>query len=93
MQKLANKVAPYYPRRPGTLRSIALAMAREGAHIVICDINPDSMAEAVKEIEAEGVRALGVRCDVSSVESVEHMFAQTKEPFEEPYISSSITLQ
>ena len=52
-------------------KSIAEAMVKEGASVVICDINP----EATKDIEAISRSCLGVVCDVSSVENVESMFA------------------
>ena len=81
MKKLQDKVALITGGGQGLGKSIALAMAREGANIVICDINEDTMVDAVQEIEAEGVKALGVRCDVSSSVSVESMFTQAKEHF------------
>jgi 3-oxoacyl-[acyl-carrier protein] reductase len=56
-------------------------MAREGAQIAICDINPATLAGAAKDIESEGAQCLTIQCDISSVESVERMFAQTKERF------------
>ena len=41
-------------------------MAREGAGIVICDINSDTLPTAAAEIEALGRPCLALRCDVSS---------------------------
>jgi len=79
--KLAHRVALITGGGQGLGKAIALAMACEGANIVICDVNRETMAEGVKEIEAEGVQALGVQCDVSSVKSVDLMFAQVKERF------------
>jgi 3-oxoacyl-[acyl-carrier protein] reductase len=75
--KLENKVALVTGGAQGLGKAIALALAKEGASVVICDINPDTPAEAAKEIEGQAAPCLGVRCDVSSVESVQKMFAQT----------------
>lgn len=81
MSRLQDKVALVTGGAQGLGKAIAVAMAKEGADIVICDINPDTLASATKEIEAFGRSCLGVLCDVSSVESVESMFAQTVERF------------
>ena len=41
---------------------------------MICDLNEEGLANTVTEIEQLGAQALGVRCDVSSSESVTEMF-------------------
>lgn len=79
--KLKDKVALITGGAQGLGKSIALAMVKEGASVVICDINPTTLADATKEIEAAGGSCLGVLCDVSSVESVDKMFTQAAERF------------
>jgi 3-oxoacyl-[acyl-carrier protein] reductase len=79
--KLKNKVALVTGGGQGLGKTIAEAMVKEGASAVICDINPDTLKAATKDIEALGGSCLGVVCDVSSVESVEKMFAQAVERF------------
>ena len=79
--KLQDKVALITGGAQGLGKSIALAMAREGANIVICDINPDTIPTAAAEIEALGRQCLGVRCDVSSSDSVREMYAQIADRF------------
>ncbi|MDM0117172.1 SDR family oxidoreductase [Variovorax sp. J22R133] len=74
--KLKNKVALITGGAQGLGKSIALAMAGEGANIVICDINAKTLPGAQAEIEATGVRCLGVQCDVSSVASVADLFKE-----------------
>ena len=76
MKKLSNRVAVITGGAQGLGKSIALAMAEEGANIVICDINAKTLPGAQAEIEATGVRCLPVQCDVSSVESVANLFRQ-----------------
>jgi 3-oxoacyl-[acyl-carrier protein] reductase len=77
VMKLKDKVALITGGGQGLGKSIAVAMAKEGASTVICDINPETLATAAKEIEAFGMPCLGVVCDVSSVTNVEQMFSQT----------------
>jgi 3-oxoacyl-[acyl-carrier protein] reductase len=76
MKKLSNRVAVITGGAQGLGKAIALAMANEGANIVICDINAKTLPDAQAEIEATGVRCLPVQCDVSSVESVANLFRQ-----------------
>jgi NAD(P)-dependent dehydrogenase (short-subunit alcohol dehydrogenase family) len=75
--KLANKVALITGGAQGLGKAIALAMAKEGAHAVVCDINTKTLPEAQAEIEATGVRCLAAKCDVSSVENVANLFRET----------------
>jgi NAD(P)-dependent dehydrogenase (short-subunit alcohol dehydrogenase family) len=55
----------------GIGRGIALAFARRGDDIAICDVHEERLASTVAELEALGVGALGRRCDVSSDADVE----------------------
>jgi pteridine reductase len=55
-------------------RAIALALAERGAHVAINYNRSAKPAErTVKEIEAFGVRAFAVRCDIAHVDQVEEM--------------------
>lgn len=49
----------------GIGRATALAMAREGADIMIADLDERGAKEAATEVRALGRRALGIRCDVA----------------------------
>ncbi len=53
----------------GLGRNYALALAKEGCNVAICDIRPEVM-EVAKEIEALGVKALAFSADVSKPENV-----------------------
>ena len=79
--KLANKVAVITGGAQGLGKTIALAMATEGANVVIGDINEKALPEAKAEIEAAGVSCLPVKCDVTSVESVANLFRETVTSF------------
>ena len=55
----------------GIGKAIALAMAQQGANIVINDVNMESAQEVVAEIEAMGRQAIAVKADVTAEEQVE----------------------
>ena len=67
MGQLENKVAIVTGAARGLGRAYALAMAREGAAVLVCDVN--SCDETVAAIAAAGGRAKGVRTDVSDMAS------------------------
>ncbi len=62
---LENKVALITGSGRGIGREIALKMASEGASIVIADIDEKTMAEALAEVQAKGVKAMSVKMDIS----------------------------
>lgn len=66
----------------GIGREIALAFAKEGSDIVICDVNQDALAVTRKEIEALGRRAEAFVVDVTSLSQVEEMVNKTLDKFQ-----------
>jgi NAD(P)-dependent dehydrogenase (short-subunit alcohol dehydrogenase family) len=77
--RLAGKVAIVTGAASGIGRATALLMAREGASVVVADLNGDGAAAVVKEIEAAGGRAVGHSVDVAEEASVVAMIeAATK---------------
>ncbi|MDP2918742.1 MAG: SDR family oxidoreductase [Dehalococcoidia bacterium] len=71
-----NKVAVITGGASGIGRSTAVALAKMGANIVIVDVNRERMAEAQREIEALGRRALTIQCDVAKYDDVTSMAKQ-----------------
>jgi 3-oxoacyl-[acyl-carrier protein] reductase len=63
----------------GIGRAIAERLASEGAGIVVADVLAEEAGETARELERGGVRALAVRMDVSSSESVSSVFAEVRE--------------
>lgn len=61
----------------GMGRATALALATEGAQVVVADISPEAGAAVVDEIAAGDGEASFVRTDVSRAEDVETLVAQT----------------
>ncbi|MFO0691585.1 MAG: SDR family NAD(P)-dependent oxidoreductase [Myxococcota bacterium] len=55
----------------GIGRGIAESLARRGAHVALADLHEARLAETVAALEARGVRAMGLRCDVTSDADVE----------------------
>ena len=73
--KLSSRTAIVTGSRRGIGRAIALALAREGASVVIADIDQGDCQKVVDEITAAGGRALAVKCDVSRKPEVQDMVA------------------
>lgn len=55
----------------GIGRALALAFAREGAHVVVADVDEAGMTEACRGIAALGREALAVRTDVAHLAGVQ----------------------
>jgi NAD(P)-dependent dehydrogenase (short-subunit alcohol dehydrogenase family) len=79
MAKLAGRVAVVTGGASGIGRAIALRFAGEGARVAIADVEEASTARVVKELEAGGGKALGVRTDVADSAQVDALFARVVE--------------
>lgn len=66
----------------GIGRQIALAFAKEGSDIVLCDVNQEVLEATRKEIEALGRRAETFIVDVTSLSQVEEMVNKTLDKFQ-----------
>ena len=76
MKNLKGKVAVVTGGASGLGRAMALSFAREGMQVAIADIEQARIEATVAELQALGVRALGVRTDVSRGEEVDALAAQ-----------------
>ena len=63
---LEDRVAIVSGVGPGMGRDIALACAREGAHVALGARNEQRLAEVAAEVEALGRKAVWQRCDITS---------------------------
>ncbi len=73
--KLKDKVAIITGGGQGIGREYALGFVREGAIVVIAEINLDNARQVAREIENQGGKALAIRTDVS-VEDDAHQVAE-----------------
>ena len=78
---LKDKVALVTGGAQGIGREIALNFAKEGANVIISDINLEKANETLKEIEALGVKGLALKADVSKLNEVEEIFNKIIEKF------------
>ena len=75
--KLLNKTAIVTGSRRGIGKAIALALAKEGANVVITDVNQEDCQKVADEIQNAGGKALATRCDISSKSEVLAMVEST----------------
>jgi len=73
--RLSNKVALITGAGSGIGRESALLFAREGAQVVVCDLNEKAGNETVSLVGAAGGQATFVRADVSKAADVKAMIA------------------
>jgi 3-oxoacyl-[acyl-carrier protein] reductase len=78
---LRDKVAIVTGASRGIGRAIALGLADEGCHVVLCARGEERLREAVREVEAKGVRALAVVADIAKGEDVERMVQAAADAF------------
>jgi NAD(P)-dependent dehydrogenase (short-subunit alcohol dehydrogenase family) len=79
--KLDKRTAIVTGARRGIGRAIALALAQEGANIVVSDISQEDCQKVVAEIKKLGRKGLAVKCDVTSTAEVEEMVKKTVAQF------------
>ncbi len=80
-RRLENKVALVTGGSSGIGRCSALALAQEGAGVIIADLNSRGGEETVEMVLAQGGRAAFIPCDVSIPAEVEEMIARTVSDF------------
>jgi len=79
--RLANKVAVITGAGSGIGRESALLFAREGARVVVADVNDDAGQAVVEELRGAGGEAVYVRADVSKGADAEGMVRAAEERF------------
>ncbi len=78
---LKDKVAIVNGSSRGIGRSIALALAEEGCHVVLCARGEEQLRKTEAEVRAKGVEALGVVADVTKPEDVERLVSEAAAAF------------
>ncbi|MFD2700688.1 SDR family NAD(P)-dependent oxidoreductase [Paenibacillus shunpengii] len=79
--RLANKIALITGSGSGIGKSSALLFAKEGAVVLVNDLNEDKGQETVQEITASGGTALFMQADVTHANQVEEMVERIIDQF------------
>lgn len=70
MKSVRGKRALVTGAASGIGREIALALALEGAHVYLLDIDEAALAEVVRDARVCGIEAVAARCDLSQPEEI-----------------------
>jgi 3-oxoacyl-[acyl-carrier protein] reductase len=81
MTRLQGMVAVITGAGSGIGRASALAFAREGACVVVADLNASSAAETADQVRSAGGQAEPISVDVTKYADVEHMVQRAFERF------------
>lgn len=78
---LKDKTAIVTGAAQGIGKAIALRLAKEGANIVVSDVNLEAAEATAREIEGLGVKSLAVKCNVADAAEVAELVKKTTETF------------
>jgi NAD(P)-dependent dehydrogenase (short-subunit alcohol dehydrogenase family) len=78
---LKDKIAIVTGAGTGMGKAIALRYAREGAHVVLAEIDAASGQQTAAEVSAHDRRGLFVKTDMSKLDDINAMVAKTMETF------------
>ncbi|MBM68784.1 MAG: alcohol dehydrogenase [Haliea sp.] len=81
MQDFTGKVAVITGGASGVGRSLAFALGRRGARIVVGDVDEAAMQDIDQALAAEGIEARVAHCDVTSAASLESLANVASEHF------------
>ncbi len=81
MSKLSQQTAIITGGGTGIGQGIALALANEGANVVVCGRRLEPLQKVVEQIQSAGAQGLAVQADVSSVADVQQVVDRTLETF------------
>ena len=81
MERFRDRVAVVTGAAGGIGRALALALADEGMHVVVSDVEADAVEKVAEEVRSRGPRALGLVTDVSKRDAVEELARRTWDEF------------
>ena len=77
----------------GIGRTIARTFAKQGAVVIIADMNEEGIKDTVAVIEEEGGKAMGITVNVTSPESVQQMADTIMEKYGRIDVALAVTTQ
>ncbi len=84
--KLKDRVVVITGAGSGIGRASALEFAREGARVVVADINVAGAQETVKQVEALGTQARPMQTDVADPDSVQRLVEESLKVFGQVHV-------
>ncbi len=72
--RLEGKAAIITGSARGIGKATAVKFVKEGAKVVVCDVNIDQVNETVEELKKLGGEAIGLKVDVTDRESIKKLF-------------------
>jgi 3-oxoacyl-[acyl-carrier protein] reductase len=78
---LKDKIALITGSARGIGKEIALDFAKEGAAVIICDVNSELALQTQKEFESSGYKSASFGCDVTKIAEVEEMINKILDKF------------
>ncbi|MDX2158653.1 MAG: 3-oxoacyl-ACP reductase family protein [Hyphomicrobiaceae bacterium] len=79
--QLKDKIALVTGAGQGIGRATALAMARDGAHVVCADINSATAGETAAAVASMGRKSIGVAADLGNVAEIDRMVSEAVAAF------------
>jgi NAD(P)-dependent dehydrogenase (short-subunit alcohol dehydrogenase family) len=79
--KLQNRVAIVTGGGKGIGREICLGLSKEGAKVVIAEIDIENSNKVIKEIKDNGSDAIAIKTDISNEDSVKNLILETIKKF------------
>ena len=79
LARFKDQVAIVVGAAHGIGKAIAVRLGREGANVVIADVDPEAMETTVEEMRGEGSQCQGLICDVREQAQVEAVVKQALE--------------
>ncbi|MDI6738822.1 MAG: 3-oxoacyl-[acyl-carrier-protein] reductase [Candidatus Edwardsbacteria bacterium] len=79
--QLKDKTAIVTGAAQGIGKAIALALAKQGANVVVSDVNLEEAEKTAAEITALGTKSLAVKCNVADAGEVAELVKQAQQAF------------
>jgi NAD(P)-dependent dehydrogenase (short-subunit alcohol dehydrogenase family) len=81
MARLADKIAIVTGAGRGMGRAIALRFAQEGAHVVVADINAETVHDTAAAVEALGRQSVPLRVDIGAATDIDTLIQRALDTF------------